>query len=423
MTKSNCRLARSALLISLLSCTLTVTGAELPNSVAEDVGMSSERLLRINAAMQRRIEAGDIQGAVTAVARRGKVVHFEAHGLMDVDTGKPMEKDAIFIMMSSTKPVLGVAAMMMIEEGLIRTSDPVSRYIPEFKNMQVAVLKVPADEDVSQLAVDSTQAIPEHRLVPAEREVTIHHLLTHTSGVMSGGLGNAVAGEVAQRDTLANYIPAVAQAPLDFQPGSRWAYSGGTGLDVVARIIEIVSGQPYDEFVRERIFEPLGMKDTHYNLPSEKEERRVAIRGGGMERWVQPTTYFSGSYGLSSTAADYLRFEQMLVRGGELFNNRLLGTRTVELMARNQSGSLYRDDSPPQLFRLGQGFGYTVAVVIEPIASEIRRSAGAFGWGGAFGTISWSDPKEELTAVIMLQQPHLPTHYEFENAIRQAIID
>ncbi len=425
MRGSSRGIAFRILLVSLAFWAPAAGGAELPTAVPEDVGMSSKRLLRINDSMNRHIEAGDIQGGVTAVARRGKVVHFEAHGLMDVGAGKPMKKDAIFIMMSSTKPVLGVSAMMMVEEGLIRTNDAVSDFIPEFKDMNVAVLKEPTDEDVSPTMVDSTKGIPEHRLVPAKREVTIHDLLTHTSGIMSGGLGTAVGGgqQMTERDTLANYIPTVGQAPLDFQSGTRWAYSGA-GLDAVARIIEIVSGKPYDEFVRERIFEPLGMKDTYYNLPLEKDGRRVVISDVDMASYRQPTTYFSGSYGLSSTAGDYLRFEQMLVRGGELFGNRLLGPRTVDMMASNQVGDLFRGALGGQLDGLGEGFGYTVAVVLDAFATpEHRRSAGAFGWGGAFGTLHWTDPKEELTGVILLQQAHLQTLADFENAVRQAIID
>ena len=397
---------------------LTLSGTEIPVAEAESVGMSTERLQRIDAAMQRHIDAGNIQGAVTVVARRGKVVHFKAHGLMDVEAERPMEEDAIFIMMSSTKPVLGVAAMMMIEEGLIRPRDPVSRYIPEFADMQVAVLKEPADEDISPFRFDRRNP-PEHRLVPAETPITIQHLLTHTSGLASGGLGSAVS-ERGERTTLAEYIPTLGRMPLDFQPGTRWVYSGGTGLDVVARIIEIVSEMPYDEFVQTRIFDPLEMTDTHYNLPESKETRRVVRQGTNMARFSEETKYFSGSYGLSSTARDYLHFEQMLANGGELFGRRLLGARSVEMMGSNHVGDLFRGFSQNAQ---GQGFGYTVSVVLDPIAADSRRSAGAFGWGGAFGTRSWTDPAEELAGVLMLQQAHPGAQYDFENAVRQAIID
>ena len=398
---------------------VAIHGGEIPVGDAESVGMSTERLARIDTAMQRHIDAGDIQGAVTAVARRGKVVHFKAHGLMDVEAERPMARDAVFIMMSSTKPVLGVAAMMMIEEGLIRPNDPVEKYIPEFADMQVAVLAEPADEDISPFRVDRENP-PAHRLVPAETPITVQHLLTHTSGLASGGLGSLVSGQGAERDTLASYIPTLGDMALDFQPGSRWTYSGGTGLDVVARIIEIVSGEPYDEFVQKRILDPLEMTDTHYNLPPAKESRRVVIAGRDLSRWMGETTYFSGSYGLSSTAKDYLHFEQMLLNGGELFGRRLLSPRSVAMMGSDHLDGLYRGFTQTAK---GQGFGYTVSVVLDPIAADSRRSVGAFGWGGAFGTRSWTDPAEELVGVIMLQQPYGPAQYDFENAVRQAIIE
>ena len=400
---------------------ITVGATELPVADAESVGMSTPRLERIDVAMQRHIDAGKIQGAVTAVARRGKVVHFKGHGLMDVEAERPMSRDAIFVMMSSTKPILGVAAMMMIEEGLIRPSDPVEKYIPELADMQVAVLKKPADVDISPLQVKGKNP-PAHRLVSAETPITIHHLLTHTSGLMSGGLGAAVSGRGKQaRGTLASYIPTLAEVPLDFQPGSRRAYSGTTGLDVVARIIEIVSGIPFNEFVQTRIFDPLEMHDTHYNVPPSKAARRVVIHGRDMSGARGVTTYFSGSFGLSSTAKDYLHFQQMLTNGGELFGRRLLSPRTVAMMTSNQVGNLLVSNERKR--RRGTGAGYTVGVVLDPIAADSRRSAGAFGSGGAFGTISWSDPAEEIAGVIMLQQPYGAAIYDFENAVRQAIVD
>ena len=392
-------------------------------SSAEDVGMSSERLERINQAMQRHIDAGNIQGAVTVVARRGKLVHFQSHGLMDVPNNRPMTDDNVFIMMSSTKPVLGVAAMMMIEEGLIRPTDPVSKWIPEFENIEVAVLADPYDENISPMRINRGNP-PEYRLVPAHRQITVHDILTHTSGLASSGLGSAISTQADRSPgaTLANTVPKYGSYALDFQPGTRWQYSGGTALDVVARIIEIESGLPFDQFVKERIFEPLGMNNTWWNVPEEYADRRVVISDRDMAPFfdVPDTTYFSGSYGFNSTAADYLRFEQMLVNGGELFGNRLLSPRTVRMMGSNQAGDLY--EGIRRNVR-GQGFGYTVAVVEDPIVSNTRRSSGAFGWGGAFGTRSYTDPAEELTAVIMLQQPYGPAQSDFENAVQQAIID
>ncbi|MYA08609.1 MAG: beta-lactamase family protein [Holophagales bacterium] len=412
-------------LLALFATTIAWTALpaqEIPAASPEDVGMSSERLLEIDAVIKRHIDAGEIQGAVTAVARRGKIVHFEAYGLMDVERGLPMEKDAIFRMASSSKPVLGVAAMMMVEEGLFDPADEVAEYLPEFGDMQVAVLRAPADRDVIPAFVAPGEA-PEHRLVPAERPITIHDLLTHTAGLGSYGLGTAVAKlpNVGPDDTLASRVPLYARMPLDFQPGSRWGYSPRIGHDVVARIVEIVSGESYDDFLRRRIFEPLGMADTHFFLPPEKESRRVVIHGldAKTKGWNKPSRYASASGGLSSTAEDFLRFEQMLAGGGELFGNRLLSPESVVRMSSNQVGGLYGQGGKQP----GSGFGYAVSVVLDPVAAKSARGKGAFGWGGAFGTVSWTDPANEITAVLMVQQGSKGVSTGFESAIRAAIVD
>ena len=417
------RARRMCLPIAVVFFSSFCTGDALPRAKPEDAGMSTAGLQRLNDVMQVHIDAGDIQGAVTAVARFGKVVHFEAHGMLDVENQIPMPKDAIFRMASSTKPVLGVAAMMMIDQGLMQAVDPVSRYIPEFRDMQVAVLKEPADEDISPRYVRRGE-VPEYRLVPAQREITVHHLLTHTSGLVSNGLGAAVR-ERRRRDpeeTLSDVIPRLGSVPLDFHPGTRWSYSAGTGHNVVSRVIEIVADQPFDEFLRERLFEPLGMNDTYFNVPPDKEGRRVAIQGRDMSRWRGrgPTRYFSASGGLSSTAEDFLRFEQMLVNRGTLFGKRIISPGAVDMMSSNQVADLYRGLYGNQE---GAGFGYTVGVTLERDSAEPGRRPGAFGWGGAFGTRSWTDPALQLTAVIMLQQPHGATHGDFERTVYEAVIE
>ncbi len=412
-------------LLALFATTIAWTALpaqEIPTASPEHVGMSSERLLQIDAVIKRHIDAGEIQGAVAAVARRGKVVHFEAYGLLDVERARPMEEDAIFRMASSSKPVLGVAAMMMVEEGLFDPADEVAKYLPEFSDMQVAVLREPADRDVIPAFVAPGDA-PGHRLVPAERPITIHDLLTHTAGLGSYGLGTAVAKlpNVGPDGTLASRVPLYARMPLDFQPGSRWGYSPRIGHDVVARIIEIVSGESYDEFLRRRIFEPLGMVDTHFFLPREKESRRVVIQGldAKSKGWDKPSRYASASGGLSSTAEDFLRFEQMLAGGGTLFGNRLLSPESVARMSSNQVGELYGQGGK----ETGSGFGYAVSVVLDPVAAKSARGKGAFGWGGAFGTVSWTDPANEITAVLMVQQGSKGLSAGIENAIRAAIVD
>ena len=421
-------LFRSASLAAVTAIAAAALPAEeIPTVVPEEVGMSSERLREIDAVMRRHVDSGEIQGAVTAVARRGRVVHFEAYGMMDVARGVAMREDAIFRMASSSKPVLAVAAMMLIEEGLLHPSDEVATYLPEFGEMQVAVLKEPPDRDVSPWFVAAGKGaageVPEHRLVPAARAITIHDLLTHTSGLDSSGLGSAVAGwpEPGPEATLASHVPRYAGMLLDFQPGARWGYSPRVGHDVVARIIEIVSGLPYDKFVHTRILEPLGMTDTHFFLPPEKESRRVVIHGlnAKAKGWSQPSRYVSASGGLSSTARDYLRFEQMLANGGTLHGNRLLSAESVATLSSNQVGDLYQMNGK----QAGWGFGYGVAVVLDPAAAHSARGQGAFGWGGAFGTTTWTDPEHEVAAVLMVQQGSERVVRDSEDAIRAAIVD
>ena len=373
------------------------TTFELPHGTPEEVGMSGERLNRVRDVVQEFIAEGRIQGAVVGVARRGKVVYFKAQGVSNVKTQKPLQEDAMFHMASSTKPILGVAAMMMIEEGLFKPSDPVEKYIPEFKDIKVAALK---------------------ELVDTHRPVTIHDLLTHTSGIAGGkGLGKKKKQKPKPRanETLATQIPKVAKEPLAFQPGTRWGYGGG--LDVVARVIEIVSGMPFNEFVQQRIFDPLDMKDTHWIVPKEKLDRMLFVVEG---KAGTPTKYFSGSAGLISTARDYLHFEQMLVNKGELFGNRLLNPESVAMMSSNQVGDLYTDAAKGGA---GVAFGYTVAITVDPTLAKTGRSAGAFGWGGAAGTVSWTDPKEALAGVIMVQQPTADLSVRIAEAIRAAIDD
>ncbi len=402
------------------------TPTKIPTAKAESVGMSTEGLNRIDEVMQEHIDAGHIQGAVTIVARRGKVVHFSTHGEMDVKNSRAMEPDAIYRMASSTKPVIGVAAMMMVDEGLISLSDPVSKYIPEFAEMKVALLEPATNSSQGNFRKSLKQKsskqknfkkeVPKHRLVPVDTPMTIHHLLTHTSGLMSGGLGSAVNPvKRTSDDTLETYVAKLAKVPLDFQPGTRWAY-GNAGIHaVVPRIIEIVSETPFEEFVQERVLNPLEMNNSYFSLPSDKESKRVVVMFKGREVKKK-----SGGTGLSSTAEDYLHFQQMLLNGGEFFGNRLLRSESVVMMSSNQVGDLFTHGKKGQK---GMGFGYTVAVTLDPDVVANHRGKGAFGWGGAGGTMSWTDPENELVAVIMLQQPRGSMQRDFAKAIQEAIIE
>jgi CubicO group peptidase (beta-lactamase class C family) len=392
--------------------------AAAPTARPEDVGLSSERLRRINELVQRHIDAGTFSGAVTLVARHGRVAHLEAQGLMDIESRKAMQKDAIFRIMSMTKPVVGVATLMMIEEGKVRLTDPVSRFIPELKDLKVAVTMTPAGPPPAP-------GTPERfYTVPAEREITVRDLLTHTSGLVSGGVSNREAQKVALKgkETLADYLPRLGGVPLAFQPGTRWAYSAQAGFDALARIVEVASGMPFDTFARQRIFDPLGMKDTFF-YPAEGNARMATLyrRGEkGLEKQNNPGfmngAYFSGGGGLMSTAEDYFQFAQMLLNGGELNGKRLLGSKTVEVMT-----SVAAPDTLPGRPK-GEGYGLSVRVVNDPIARSSFMSAGTFGWSGAYGTHFFVDPQEKIVGVLMTQTPDQPVRLDFENAIMHAIV-
>ncbi len=396
----------------------------LPTSARpEEVGLSSDRLQRIRETIQRHITAGDISGAVTLVARKGRVAHLEAHGQMDLESKKPMPQNAVFRMASMTKPIVGVAILMMMEEGRVRLSDPVSRFVPEFKGLQVAV-------EMPRTPGPATQAVePTFYTVPAAREITIRDLLTHTSGLVSGGVSATEAAKIQRKptDTLATYLPKLASVPLAFQPGSRWTYSPGAGFDTLGRIVEAASGQPLDQFLRQRLFGPLGMKDTFFYGPTDRQPRVPTMyqrAPGGMTIVENPdrqrsATYFSGGGGLLGTAEDYVQFAQMLLNGGQLNGTRLLGPKTVELMR-----SVHVPDTLAGR-PAGRGFGLSVQVVDNPVAAGHSVSAGSYGWDGAFGTHFWIDPKEQLVGILMVQtaSPNRQTDRDFETAVMQAIIE
>jgi CubicO group peptidase (beta-lactamase class C family) len=345
---------------------------------------------------------------------------------MDLEANRPMREDAIFRIMSMTKPVIGVATMMMIEEGKVRLADPVSRFIPEFKSMKVAVPKPGA----APAGGGRGGPPPEFDTVPASREITVRDLLTHGSGLMSGGLGNSAAPRREPTDTLATYIPKLGAVPLDFQPGTLWRYSGQAGFDVLSRIVEIASGVPYDRFLRERLFTPLGMKDTGFFAPPDRADRLVTLYqrtpAGALERTpnqsgLSSTTYFAGSGGMVSTAQDYARFAQMMLNGGELDGRRYLGPRTVQMMITNHTGDMVNGQfgRPAR----GMGFGLGVQINEDPAASGLPQSKGAWGWAGGFGTNFNVEPAEQLVTVVFIQTPNGALQRDVETAIRQAIVD
>jgi CubicO group peptidase (beta-lactamase class C family) len=420
---------RAALVALIVAGVVTLARpltAAAPSAKPEDVGLSTERLKRVGELVQRHITAGSFSGAVTLVARSGRVVHHEALGLMDLETKKPMPKDGIFRIMSMTKPVIGVATLMMIEEGKIRLTDPVSKFIPEWKNMTVGVPQA-AGGPGANLAPGGRAggpAEPRYYTVPLERELTVRDLLTHTNGVVSGPISQSANRAVAARptETLADYIPRLGKVPTEFQPGARWAYSATAAWDTLSRVIEVVSGMPIDRFVKQRIFDPLEMKDTTYVEPT-GNPRLVKLYSrtpDGLKPASTPAfmngVYFSGGGGLLSTATDYAQFALMLASGGELNGVRLLSPRSVDLM-----GSVFVPDTLPGRPR-GESFGLSVRVVTDPAARNTYLSEGSFGWSGAFGTHFWVDRKERLIAIALTQTSNQEFLRDFENMVMQAVV-
>ncbi len=428
------RVRTSVLYIAIVVFVPCVGAAELPRmdgvptARAESVGMSSERLQRIDDVMQAYIDRNEIAGAVTLVARRGKVVHFSAIGNRDAESGTPMTHDTIFRIASMTKPIASVALMMMYEEGHFQLRDPISKWLPEFADMRVAI-PAPAQERLGG----------RYKLVHAARPITVQHVLTHTSGMPNLYRGIMqpeyieMVGQTEPGDTVGDVLKRVATLPLNFHPGDAWEYSRAT--DIVGRLVEVMSGQTLDEFLKERIFEPLEMTDTHFYLPASKLDRFATLYrpddNGKMElaeaptaesRFVaEPHVYFSGAGGLVSTARDYFRFHQMMLNGGELEGTRILSRKSVELMTSNHTG-----DKGIWLTGPGYGFGLGYAIVTDLGQSGSPRSEGSYYWGGAYGTIFWVDPKEELIGILMEQirpYSHINTRADMATMTYQAIID
>jgi CubicO group peptidase (beta-lactamase class C family) len=418
---------RSTFIFSaILATALPALAASVQTAKPEQTGFSSERMARIHDMVQRHIDAHDIAGAVTLVARNGKIAYFEAHGLADIEAKKPMSKDSLFWIMSMTKPVVGTAVLMMMEEGKLRLTDPVSKFIPEFKGSKVAVIQ----DRPAGVPAPTRGTPPQFYTVPATRDLTIQDLLTHVNGLNTGGAASsAEVAKVALKagESLADYIPRLATTPLDFQPGTRWAYSATAAWDTMERIVEVITGQPFDRFARERIFDPLGMKDTTFR-PSPEQLARIATQYRGADGaftrvdtkavWLNSPTYLSGGGGLMSSAEDYLQFGQMLANRGELNGKRLLGPKTVELMS-----SVFVPDTLPGRAK-GRGFGLSVQVITDQIAANTPISNGSFGWDGAFGTHFWVDPKEKIVGLFMVQAagPNRLMNPDFENAVMQALI-
>ena len=398
----------------------------LPRAAPESVGMSSERLGRLTAALQEYVDEGRVAGAVALVARRGKVVFHEAVGFRDQESGSPMETDSIFRIASQTKSLVSVGIMQLQEEGRLLITDPVGDYLPEFAETTVA----------------EPDAGGGYRVVPAERPIRIRDLLTHTAGISYGGgpAGDAWAEAgitgwyfADREEPVGAIMNRLAQLPLDDHPGEAWIY--GYNTDILGALIEEMSGGTLEAFLDDRVFAPLGLEDTHFFLPPEKIERLTTVyssaAGEGIERapdpggmvgqgaYVRgPRRSFSGGAGLLSTAEDYAVFLQALLDGGAWNDARILSRKSVESMTADHLG-----DVP---FRRGYGFGLGFEVLMEPAAIGLPASPGEFSWGGAYHSTYWVDPMEEMVVVYMTQlipARDIDDHGKLRALVHQAIVD
>ena len=391
----------------------------------EELGFSAARLTRITAGLKGYVDRKQIAGIVAMVARRGRVVYFETTGTMGLDSSRAMRRDAIFRIYSMTKPITSAAAMILLEEGRFRLNDPLSLYLPMFKNMKVY----------------APRGGPDYDLVPARREITIRDLFIHTAGLSYGFDPNSyldslyrdkLQGILEKRSemTLQEVVEEVAKLPLALHPGTAFRYS--FSIDVLGYLIQVLSGKPFDTFLKDRLFEPVGMNDTGFWVPPEKLSRFTAtisrndqgeaftFDDPATSPYTRPAKFLSGGGGLVSTAEDYLRFCQMLLNQGRAGNIRVLGRKTVELMFANH----LTPDVPS--YDPAFGFGLGGAVLLDPARAQRLGSVGSWLWGGAANTKFWIDPREELIGILMLQfMPNdlYPLETDFNNLVYQALVD
>jgi CubicO group peptidase (beta-lactamase class C family) len=394
------------------------------------IGVSAERFQRLHNVMRGFVDRHEVSGVVTLVTREGKTADMHAVGFQDVESKTPMRTDTIFRIASMTKPITSVAIMMLYEEGKLLLTDPVSKFIPAFKSMQV--LEPGAEKPVA-----------------ARRQISVRDLLTHRSGLTYGFINGGPVGSGYRKSgvtdglstatmTTAEAIDKLAAEPLVAQPGSAYNYSLST--DVLGRVVEVASGMPFEVFLRERIFKPLKMTDTDFSVPESKWSRTATVYSpdgsGGIRPmrdpetfgntvmspiayYKAPKTYFSGGAGLVSTAADYARFGHMLLNGGTVDGVRLLSPKTIELMTVSHTTDL--GNLP--VAGLGRGFGLGFFVVTDLATSQTLGSPGMFGWSGIYGTTFWVDPKERLVAIMMVQRyPGSPVATAFQPLVYQALI-
>jgi len=396
--------------------------AQVPAPVApEQVGFSKERLARIRPQLEKYVEENRLAGGSAVIARHGKVIYFETFGVMDKESGKPMTKDAIFRIYSMTKPIVAVAALTLYEEGKFSLLDPVSKYLPDFSDMKVAV--------------PAADGAPWHT-VPAERPILILDLMRHTSGMNNRGPKDANGELIFARldiksHSLADGIKLLASTPLVHQPQSGFDYSPGP--DVIGRLIEVWSGMPLDQYLDERIFRPLHMTDTGFWVPEAKwsrlttlydrgpNDRIVRATGDPQDGYKMKPSFLSGAGGLVSTTSDYLRFAQMLLNRGQLDGVRILSPKSIELMSSDLLGDLPVFDGP---MLPGYGFGLSVAVNRGPAKTATIGSAGEYYWEGAAASLFFVDPSENLLTVFMVQKREgIDISREYKRMVYQALVD
>lgn len=406
-----------------------------PTAAPEAVGLSSPRLVHIRTAMNQHIADKKMAGAMGLIARRGKIAYQETYGMADIENGKPMQFDTIHRIYSMSKPITSVAMMLLYEEGKFQLNDPVAKYLPEFAKMQIAVEEK-----------DPQTGKPVMKTVPAKRPITVRDLLRHTAGLTYGVFGDTLVDQeyrkakILANVNLAEFVTQLAAIPLQYEPGTRWHYS--VSVDVLGRLVEVLSGKPFDQFLQERIFTPLEMRDTGFTVPASKQGRLAKLYSPTKEgpiklapicttrqecfekfpdavpSFTQQMGMLSGGGGLVSTAYDYLRFCQMLLNQGQYDGKRLLSRKTVQLMSSDNLGTI------PGMGP-GVGFGLGFAVSKAPGEAGMMGSPGEYNWGGAAGTKFWIDPQEELIGIFMIQI--LPNTVDYGSEFRvlayQAIAD
>jgi CubicO group peptidase (beta-lactamase class C family) len=434
-------MTRTSLYLALLTCGLLVACADeeqtpgMPDTHAEvptaapvtsglpltgpaSVGMSADGLSRIGPAMQAYVDDGRLAGVMTMVARQGQIAHWDAVGLRDLDVGDPLERDDIFRIFSMTKPITSTAIMILVEEGAVALDDPLSKFVPEFADVQV-------------LGADGER-------VAAGQPITIQRLLTHTSGLTYGFFGDSPvdriyneSGIFANAQGLEQFATDIAGLPLLAHPGEVWNYSVST--DILGRVVEVASGQTFDAFLEERIIEPLSMEDTAFQVAADKRERfsgNYATVDGALRmtdspvdgQYTRPPAWLSGGGGLTSTASDYIRFAQMLLNEGELDGVRILAPETVRLMRTNQLPDTLVPIAVGNYLSPGYGFGLGFAVVVDAAASPEPDHNGVHRWAGAANTFFWIDPEEDLVGMVWMQYGQFAA-YEIEREFQTIVYE